>query len=97
MVAMLLPAVSAVRAAEDRLQMRIDALRALEAIRMHADETGQLPKTLSNVTCVAVPHQPATQEPFPYKLENDMAKLTVHRKGARAYSAKWSEFLLKLR
>ncbi|HEX5102474.1 MAG TPA: hypothetical protein VFV87_01600 [Pirellulaceae bacterium] len=67
--ALLLPAVEGVRHAEIRIARNFAALQAIEAMRMHAAETGKLPATLSEVTVVPVPDNPATSEPFPYQYD----------------------------
>jgi hypothetical protein len=62
-------------------QMKIDRqiarLQLIEALRMHASQTGTLPAQLSDVTIVPVPLDPATGSPFAYKLENGVATLDV--------------------
>ena len=67
--ALLLPAVESVRYAEVRISRNFAALQAVEALRMHAASTGQLPATLADVTIVPVPDNPATHEPFPYQFD----------------------------
>jgi hypothetical protein len=68
-VSILLPSVQAVLRAEVRLVRDLAALAAIEAIRMHAAETGKLPAALAEITVVPVPTNPATGQPFPYKLD----------------------------
>ena len=75
LAASLLPAITAARAAEQRLVWEIDGLRTLEAIRMHAAQTGELPASLAAIEMVPVPENPATGEPFDYQLQGDMAVL----------------------
>jgi hypothetical protein len=62
-------------------QMKIDRqiarLQLIEALRMHASQTGTLPAQLSDVTIVPVPLDPATGSPFAYKLEDGVATLDV--------------------
>jgi hypothetical protein len=75
---MLLPAVSAVRSAGARLERDFAALQVIEALRMHAARNdGKWPQRLSDVTCVPVPDNPATGEPFMYELEGGTAILTL--------------------
>lgn len=64
---LMIPAVQ--RAAEVQVQMRQDLalLRAIEAIRMHAAEHGEVPAMLADVSPVPVPRDPATNEPFAYE------------------------------
>jgi hypothetical protein len=67
---LLLPAVEAVLRADVRAARNIAVLQAIEAIRMHAaDHGGQLPKSLAEITIVPVPNNPATGEPFPYRID----------------------------
>jgi len=68
-VSILLPSVQAVLRAEVRQMRDFAALATIEAIRMHAAETGKLPSSLAEVTVVPVPSNPATGQPFPYKLD----------------------------
>ncbi len=64
--------------AEVRLERRVAMLRTIEAIRLHmAAHGGQLPGSLDEIKEVAVPLDPATNTPFPYKLEGDTAVLTT--------------------
>lgn len=66
---LLLPAVGNVIQAEVRSARGFASIQAIEAIRMHAAATGKLPATLSEVTIVPVPDNPATSQPFPYKFD----------------------------
>lgn len=75
--ALLLPAVEAARNAELRLARHISALQAIEAIRMHAAQEGELPESLDAITCVPVPENPSTSEPFAYRLNGDTALLDL--------------------
>lgn len=75
---LLLPAVQATQVAAVRTERNLDALRVIEALRMHAAQNdGQWPKTLDEITCVPVPENVATGEPFDYHLEGDIAVLTL--------------------
>jgi hypothetical protein len=67
--ALLLPAVEGVRHAEIRIARNFAALQAIEALRMHAAETGKLPATLAEVTVVPVPLNPANSQPFAYQYD----------------------------
>ena len=74
----LLPALDAVLRAEIRNERSLRALQAIEAIRLHMTVSGgRLPKTLDEIDIVPVPRNPATQQPFPYRLEGDGAVLEV--------------------
>jgi hypothetical protein len=78
MVSMLLPAVSACRAAEVRLERDVAGLRVIEALRMYAaDHNGQLPSRLADIEDVPVPMNPATGKPFVYRLEGAKAILEL--------------------
>ena len=75
---LLLPAVQAAQAAEFRTERNLDALRVIEALRMHAAQhDGQWPKSLDEITCVPVPENVATGKPFEYHLRDDTAVLTL--------------------
>jgi hypothetical protein len=76
-VSILLPSVQAVLRAEVRLMRDLAALAAMEAIRMHAAETGKLPSSLTEITVVPVPMNPATGQPFPYKLDSASGTATL--------------------
>jgi hypothetical protein len=75
MVKLLLPAAQKVHFAYGRTERRIAISRTIEAIRLHAHEMGELPKTLSEIKGVVVPDDPVTGKPFEYTLENGIAKL----------------------
>ena len=55
MAEQILPASAACSNAVTRINEEIAALRVIEAIRMHAAETGALPKSLDDIHCVHVP------------------------------------------
>lgn len=74
---MLLPAVQAVRHAQDRQLWQKNALLVLEALRMHAAATGRLPHELSEIFVVPVPQNPLTGKPYVYRLENGVAVLEL--------------------
>jgi hypothetical protein len=71
MAALLLPALQSARAAEMRLQWQTNALRTVEAIRMHAAEAGKLPASLDEIKVVPVPENPATGESYQYRLDGN--------------------------
>jgi len=79
---MLIPALRAVRNAGMRLDREIAGLRVIEALRMHAAEPknrGSLPRDLSEITCVPVPENPVTGQPFVYYREGSMGVLEFPR------------------
>ncbi len=67
---LVLPAISAARVAQARLARDLAAMQLIEALRMHAAETGQLPASLDDVKVVPVPINPATEKPFVYHTES---------------------------
>jgi hypothetical protein len=78
MASILLPSTTQALAAQGRLQTRLAGLQTLEAIRMHAaDNNGNLPKTLDEITLVPVPDNPSTGNPFNYRLEGNTAVLDI--------------------
>lgn len=75
---LLLPAIRAVQSAQYREIRNLDALRVIEALRMHAAQNdGQWPGSLADITCVPVPNNVATDEPFEYELIGATAVLTL--------------------
>jgi hypothetical protein len=75
--ALVFPAVEKVYGAYARTERKIAALRAIEAVRMHAAATGSLPATLAAVTAVPVPNDPGTGEPFGYVSADGVATLSA--------------------
>ena len=75
----LLPAGEQLLQAQARVQRDIDALRVIEAIRMHAAKTGTLPETLAEIKVVPVPKNPSTNKPFSYQLKDGAATLDLPR------------------
>jgi len=73
----LLPATMSVRIAQMRLQWQMNALRVVEALRMHAAETGKFPASLDDVKVVPVPKNPITEQPYVYRLDGEMAVLEL--------------------
>ena len=86
---LLLPASQQVFNAQARVQRDIDAMRVIEAIRMHAAETGQLPKTLEDISIVPVPLNPATNKPFEYQLKGGTATLELARSDGIVFSKRF--------
>jgi len=70
-----LPAITRVRLAEARINRRLAALRAIEALRMHAAQAGQFPDKLDQVTVVPVPDDPGTGKPFEYVCDGPTARI----------------------
>ena len=77
MAGMMLPAVAHIRSAHVRVQRDIDALRVIEALRMHAVETGKFPAALSDISVVPIPSNPQTGKPFQYRLDGDTAVIEL--------------------
>ena len=73
----LLPAVAQAFNAQQRLVTRVNALRVVEAIRLHVARTGALPESLDAITAVPVPGNALSGAPFPYRLEDGTAELEV--------------------
>jgi hypothetical protein len=60
-----------------RLGWQMNALQTVEAIRMHAAQTGALPASLDEIEIVPVPDNPVTEKPYEYRLEGDTAVLEL--------------------
>jgi hypothetical protein len=74
---MILPAVTKVAFAVARLERRIAALRALEAVRMYAAaHNGAPPASLGLIKDVPVPPDPVTGRAFEYKAAGDKVMLS---------------------
>ena len=73
----LMPAILVGRNAEMRTRREVATLRTIEAVRMHAAETGALPASLEKIACVHVPANPATGAAFDYQLVDGTAVLTL--------------------
>jgi hypothetical protein len=73
---MLLPAVSAAKAAEARIERDIAILRVFEAIRLYgAAHGGKLPDKLSDIAEVPIPNDPMNGTAFIYHRIHDTAIL----------------------
>lgn len=72
---LLLPATNKVLHAKVRLQRHLAQLMVVEAIRMHAAQTGKLPQTLEEIKVVPIPVNPVTGKSFSYKNEGTFAML----------------------
>jgi hypothetical protein len=70
---MFFPALSAARDAQERQGWQLDGIRTVEAIRMHAAETGELPRTLEEIKVVPAPTNRVTGKPYQYHLDGDTA------------------------
>jgi hypothetical protein len=71
-----LPGIARVRLNEVRLERKLAALRAIEALRMHAAQSGQLPDKLEQVKVVPVPDDPGTGKTFGYDRDGATVTLT---------------------
>jgi hypothetical protein len=79
---MFLPVIQKVPAVPVRLERKIAALRAIEALRLHAAANGgQLPDRLDQVTVVPIPDDPGTGKPFEYRREGAKATLVSRISG----------------
>jgi len=75
---LLLPVLRVTHVAEARCARTVAVLRVVEALRMHAARNdGELPASLAEVTCVPVPENPMTDEPFLYKLADGVAVIDL--------------------
>lgn len=73
----LLPAALAAKNAEAKMPWQRGALMTIEALRMHAAETGKLPNALREITVVPVPLNPQTLQPYQYRLDGETAILEL--------------------
>jgi hypothetical protein len=74
---LLLPAIPKVQLSQARIERKLAALRAIEALRMHAAaHGGELPDKLDDVKIVPVPNDPGTGQPFEYHRDGATATLT---------------------
>jgi hypothetical protein len=73
---MLLPAIQKVKFAQVRVERKIAALRAVEALRIYAaDHDGALPDSLADVPEAPVPDDPGTGKPFEYRRDGATATI----------------------
>jgi hypothetical protein len=70
-------ALNKVKLAQVRIDRKIAILRCVEAIKLHAAETGKFPATLSDIKTVPVPFDPMVNKPFEYLLKGDTAIVTA--------------------
>ena len=71
------PAIQAAWTAQMRLEWQMSSLRVVEALRMHAAETGKFPASLDDVQVVPVPKNPITEQPYIYRLDGETAVLEL--------------------
>jgi hypothetical protein len=70
LIGQIVPRLDAAHFAETRLQLWVDSLRVVEALRMTAAQAkGELPLRLANVAVVPIPVNPVTGKPFEYSRE----------------------------
>jgi hypothetical protein len=74
---LLLPALTSVYQAQVRVDRELNALQVIEAIRLHAAETGKLPARLDDIKIAYLPDNPATGKPYDYRLDGDTAILEL--------------------
>ena len=89
LASMLLPAGEQVIRAQLRVERDVDALLVIEALRMHAAETGRFPENLSDVSVVPVPDNPATGKPFEYRLDGETAVLELPKSDVGIYAKRF--------
>ncbi len=89
MAGMMLPAIQQVLNAGARIQRDVDALRVIEALRMHAAEHGSFPKSLDEIKVVPVPDNPATRKPFEYRLDGATAILGLPSSDGIVFSKRY--------
>jgi hypothetical protein len=76
-LAMTLPATEKVMWAAARTDRRVQMLRAVEAVRLHAAAHGGTPPAaLADITAVPVPDDPITGKPFGYEVKGNVVVLT---------------------
>ncbi len=65
------------RIVQANVERELAVLRLLEALRAHAAKHGLLPQSLSDVAVLDVPDDPATGQPFEYRLNGSIAELNA--------------------
>ncbi len=93
----LLPAAEKVFFSFARTERRVAQLRALEAIRLHAAASGQLPKELADIKKVPVPNDPMTGKPFVYELVEGGFTLTPNDPKATAHLGHKYEVAMRIK
>lgn len=82
LASLLLPAISRVHLSQARNDRRIAVLRTLDALRIHAAEHGgKPPASLNDVTCVPLPPDPISGQPFAYRVADGTAALELSGEG----------------
>jgi len=72
-----LPWIRVAFSARLRYERKINLLRAIEALRVHAAEYGRFPDKLEDVSIVPIPNDPYTGKPFEYSASGGVAKLST--------------------
>jgi len=86
----LLPAMQSAREAHVRLERELAALRVIEALRLYAaNHNGKLPEQLDFITEVPIPTNPATGQPFAYRLEGEFGILELPRSDGMRYNRRF--------
>jgi hypothetical protein len=81
--------------ADLRLDRRVATLRVIEALRMYAaSHDGALPESLSQITEVPVPEDPATGKPFDYSLTGKSALVSAPQ---AALPTPWPSYRIAMR
>lgn len=65
------------------------ALRLVAALRLHAGETGSLPDSLEAIDVAPAPRNPATGEPFAYRLEGGAAIIDLPASDGPAWAERY--------
>ncbi len=73
---MLMPSIRGVLLSRTMVERRLDAVRCIEAIRLHTAVNGHLPSRLGEISEAPVPADPVTGQPFDYRVEGDRAFLS---------------------
>lgn len=94
---LLLPAWEKVHQSGMRTDRKVAALRAVEAIRLHADAAGGVPKQLADVKKVPVPDDPLTAKPFEYTVTADGFTLSAPAVGVPPQKGLELRYEVKLR
>lgn len=69
------PATAKLHSAQVRMERQFDMLQTIEAIRLHAAETGTWPEKLTDIKSVPVPNDPATGKPFEFTRNGNKIEL----------------------
>jgi hypothetical protein len=88
----LIPPFQGLASAQRRQARWLAAIATIEALRMYAADKGAWPAKLEDITQVPLPKNPDNNQPFDYKLDSDVAVLTLPY--ATGYT---HEYRLKLR